>query len=85
LNKISSSTSVFTLVGHKEDELSKQIAEHITKITKRVTVVIMGLHIEKATLKDINCLIKNIKKTVDRLIKKIKLTRISSMECEKQI
>ena len=70
-NKVSTSTSVFTLIGHKEDELSKQIAENITKITKKITVVIVGLHIEKATLKDIGCLIKNTQKAVDKLRRKL--------------
>jgi len=71
-NKVSASTSVFTLTGHKEDELSKQIAESITKITKKVTVVIVGLHIEKATSKDVECLIKNTQKVVSKL--RIKLS-----------
>ena len=71
-NKVSASTSVFTLIGHKEDDLSKQIAENITKITKKVTVVIVGLHIEKATSKDIECLIKNTQKVVGKL--RIKLS-----------
>jgi len=72
-NKVSASTSVFTLVGHKEDELSKQIAENITKITEKVTVTILGLHIDKATAQDIEYLIQNTQKAVDKLI--IKLTK----------
>ena len=66
-NKVSASTSVFTLTGHKEDELSKQIAENITKITKRTTVVIIGLHIEKATSQDIENLIQNTQEVVRKL------------------
>lgn len=67
LNNVSASTSVFVLVGHKEDGLSKQIAENITKITKKVTVVIAGLHIENATAQDIKYLIQNTQKVVDKL------------------
>lgn len=70
-NKMSVSTSVFTLVGHKEDELSKQIAENITKVTKKVTVTILGLHIDKATAQDIEYLIQNTQKVVDKLIIKL--------------
>lgn len=70
-NKVSASTSVFTLVGHKEDELSKQIAENIAKITKKVTVTIVGLHIDKATPQDIEYLIQNTQKVVDKLIIKL--------------
>jgi len=70
-NKVSASTSVFVLVGHKEDELSKQIAENITKVTEKVTVTILGLHIDKATAQDIEYLIQNTQKVVDKLIIKL--------------
>jgi predicted transcriptional regulator len=73
LNKVSTSTSVFTLIGHKEDELSKQIAENITKVTKKVTVAIVGLHIDKATAQDIGYLIQNTQKVVNKL--RIKLVK----------
>jgi hypothetical protein len=73
LNKMSASTSVFTLTGHKEDELSKQIAENITKVTKKVTVTIVGLHIDKATSQDIGYLIQNTQKVVNKL--RIKLVK----------
>ncbi|MFZ2331243.1 MAG: hypothetical protein WAW45_06590 [Atribacterota bacterium] len=69
LNKISSSTSVFTFIGHKEDEIAKEVAESITKATKRNTVAIIGLHIERATKEDINCLVYNIKEVVKQLKK----------------
>jgi hypothetical protein len=68
-NKASASTSIFTLTGHKEDGLSKQIAENITKLTEKVTVAIVGIHLDKATPKEIECLIQNTQKTVDKLRK----------------
>lgn len=70
-NKASVSSSVFTLIGHKEDELSKQIAENITKVTKEVTVAIVGLHIDNATSQDIECLIQNTQKAVEKLVGKL--------------
>jgi len=70
-NKISVSSSVFTLIGHKEDELSKQIAENITKVTKKATVTIVGLHVDKATSRDIECLIQNTQKAVEKLVGKL--------------
>jgi len=70
-NKASASTSVFTLVGHKEDEISKQIAENITKLTEKVTVTIVGLHIDKATPQDIKSLNRNTEKVVDKLREKL--------------
>ena len=65
--KTSTSTSVITLVGHKEDDLAKNIAEEITRITKNITIAIVGLHIEKASLRDIEILILNTQKLVNRL------------------
>jgi len=70
-NKLSISSSVFTFIGHKEDELSKQIAENITKVTKEATVTVIGLHIDKATAQDIECLIQNTQKAVGKLIGKL--------------
>ena len=69
--KVSVSSSVFTLIGHKEDELSKQIAENITKVTKKATVTIVGLHIDKATSQDIGYLIQNTQKAVEKLVGKL--------------
>ena len=62
---------VFTLTGHKEDELSKQIAKNITEVTKKVTVTIVGLHIDKATAQDIEYLIQNTQKAVEKLRRKL--------------
>ncbi len=64
---MSATTSVITLVGHKEDDLAKEIAEDITKITGRTTIVIAGLHINQASPKDIDILISNVNKLVNKL------------------
>lgn len=64
---MSATTSVITLVGHKEDDLAKEIAENITKITGRTTIVIAGLHINQASPKDIDILISNVNKLVNKL------------------
>lgn len=63
----SASTSVFTLIGHKEDDLAKKIADDIAKITQRTTVVIAGLHINEANSQDIDILVRNTENLVSRL------------------
>lgn len=68
-DNISSSTSVFTLIGHKEDVIAKEIAESVTKTTKRNTVTIVGLHIDRANKEDIDCLVNNTKESVKQLQK----------------
>lgn len=40
----SSTASVFTMVGHKEDELVKQISERLSSRLKRNVVVTAGIH-----------------------------------------
>ncbi|MEM2896750.1 MAG: hypothetical protein QW265_02015 [Candidatus Bathyarchaeia archaeon] len=74
--KLSSSTSVLTLLGHKEDELAKPIAELLVKELKRTTVVSIGIHVESASEEDIEKLIENSMKSVKILIKKIKAISI---------
>lgn len=76
--KTSTSTSVITLVGHKEDDLAKNIAEDVTRITKNITIAIVGLHIGKASLRDIEILILNTQKLVNRLKNLIKENKFNN-------
>lgn len=78
--KTSTSTSVITLVGHKEDDLAKNIAEDITRITKSNTIAVVGLHVEKASTRDIEILILNTKKLVNRLKNLLKENRSDNID-----
>jgi len=78
--KTSTSTSVITLVGHKEDDLAKNIAEDITRITKNITIAIVGLHIEKASLRDIEILILNTQNLVNRLKNLLKENKFNNVD-----
>lgn len=69
--KISSTTSVFTLMGHKEDLIARNAAAKLARTTNSVTVVLMGIHVNKATKSDIKLLVKNAEKAVNGLIQKI--------------
>jgi len=71
-NKTSSTSSVFTLVGHKDDEVAKRISEKISKSLNRVVVVAAGLHIENADKKDIELLVLNSMLCCDKMIKILK-------------
>jgi len=68
---ISATTSVFTLVGHKDDEIAKPVALNFAKSLKLVTAAIVGLHIEKATQEDIAKLVANSSKASNQLLHKI--------------
>lgn len=49
----SATGSVITLVGHKDDELAKPIAEFLAARLGRTVVVVAGVHVDRATLDDI--------------------------------
>ncbi|WP_422447710.1 hypothetical protein [Thermoanaerobacterium sp. DL9XJH110] len=50
---ISCTTSVFNLLGHKDDGIAIPLAEEICKKLNRLVVVTAGVHIENATIEDI--------------------------------
>ena len=66
--KTSCSTSILTITRHKDDEIAKDMAEAISKDTKKTVVVIAGVHIEKATGNDIEKVKKNCRKASKKLI-----------------
>ncbi|MCL6634775.1 MAG: hypothetical protein K6T29_03270 [Peptococcaceae bacterium] len=59
--KTSCNTIVVPLLGHKDDEVAKPVAEKIVKAWGRPVVVVAGMHVENASAEDIerlrgNCL-----------------------------
>jgi len=66
--KTSSSTSILTVTGHKDDVLAKIVAEKITSVTGRRTVVAAGIHIEKATEAEIEKIIAEAQKYADKIV-----------------
>jgi len=75
---VSATASVLTLTGHKEDVLAKQISLKISKELRCVTVVVVGIHIEKASKKDIEKMVANSKRATTFLIGKIKVININT-------
>ncbi len=56
-NIISATSSVFTLIGHKDDIIAKCEAERLASCLNRVVVVLAGVHIDRASDTDIRKLI----------------------------
>lgn len=52
----SAAASVITLVGHKDDELAKPIAEFLARELGRVVVLSVGIHVDQATPDDIRAI-----------------------------
>jgi gallate decarboxylase subunit D len=65
--KISATSSVYTYIGHKEDELSKSVSERLSKELNRKVVVAAGMHWDSLKSSDI----KLITAICGRLTKKI--------------
>lgn len=52
----SATASVITLVGHKDDELAKPIAEFLAARLGVAVVAVVGIHVDRATPDDVECL-----------------------------
>jgi len=67
--RLSATSSVLTVVGHKEDEIVKPLSEEAAKKLNLTTVVVAGLHVEKASDRDIEALKENAKLSAEKLVK----------------
>ena len=70
-NKISSSVSVLTITGHKEDIIVQKIAKILSSTLNNTVVVSCGIHINDISFDDIQNLNLVIDNLVDELISKI--------------
>ncbi len=71
-SKNSATTSVFTLVGHKDDEVARPAAEKIARMLNQTVVVVSGIHVDKAKDEDIQRISSNAEQAVELLLRKIK-------------
>lgn len=67
----SSSASVMTISGHKEDLLARELSLVLSSQLKSVVSVSMGIHIEKATQEDIESIISAVTELGNELIEKL--------------
>jgi hypothetical protein len=67
--KMKSSTSVFTLFGHMDDQVAVPSATKLAEKLGEPVVVICGLHIHSATVDDINKLVINSDAVIEKAIK----------------
>jgi len=69
---LGSNSFVLPLVGHKDDEIAKPVAQEIAVNYGRPVVVVAGIHVEDASSEDIEQLTVNCWKTVQLLLENIK-------------
>ena len=69
---ISCTSSVIALVGHKDDQAAKILAELLAKETNLPVSVAAGIHVDNATSGDLAELIKNCRDCGGRLLDLLK-------------
>ncbi len=67
-NKISSSGSVYTFLGHKEDVIAKAMSENLSKKLNKKTVVIAGIHWDNLKKEEIDEILNICRRIEDRII-----------------
>lgn len=77
-SQISATTSVFTLVGHKDDEVARPAAERLAKTLNQTVIVVAGIHVEQAEDEDIERITNNSKQAVEAFLRKMKNNAVDS-------
>lgn len=69
---LSSTSSVFTLLGHKDDAVARPASEIVSQSLNKVAVVTAGIHVKDANKIDIQKLVANSRKGVKEIIKALR-------------
>jgi gallate decarboxylase subunit D len=67
-----SSASVLCVVGHKEDDLARSVALHLSGALECTVTVVAGLHVDNATDADVHILVENCNRIIERLIARLR-------------
>lgn len=67
-SKLSATSSTFTMVGHKDDEIARVASLELARELNRVVVVAAGIHLNNASDTDIQKLVQNSKRAVKKAI-----------------
>jgi hypothetical protein len=71
----SCTTSVFNLLGHKDDAVSVTLAEAIATALNCVVVVTAGVHVNAASSADIERLLQNTRRLTEKILTRLKKLR----------
>jgi len=70
-DKISSTSSVFTFLGHKEDAIAKSMSEELARRLNRKAVVVAGIHWDKLTPEEFQTIVSICKRMVKKIVSEI--------------
>jgi hypothetical protein len=71
-SRVTANVSVISILGHKDDELARPIADRIARALNSIVVVIAGVHIHQASKADIDKILNNTNRAVEKLLAQIK-------------
>ena len=66
--RVSPSTSVYCVVGHKDDELARAVASALCRKLDAIVAVIAGVHIDRASRAEIRAVLRNGERAVARIL-----------------
>jgi hypothetical protein len=68
---MSSTSSVLTRLGHKEDDIAKRVSERLSAALNKVVIVSAGIHWDDLSKEDIETIQTACEELTDRLIQRI--------------
>jgi hypothetical protein len=71
-SRVTANVSVISILGHKDDELARPIADQLVRALNSIVVVIAGVHIHQATKEDIAKVIANANQAVEKFLAQIR-------------
>jgi hypothetical protein len=80
--KVSSTSSVFTLLGHKEDIIAKEFSEKLSSALNKVVVVTVGIHQDRIDQRGIDKFIDNCDRAFGEVLRVLKKAQMSKSKCQ---
>ena len=71
--RISSTGSVFTFLGHKEDAIVKPMAEELASRLNRKAVVVAGIHWDKLTMEELEKIMSICRRITEKIISAVEV------------
>jgi len=69
--QLTANVSVISILGHKDDELARPLADKVARRLNQIAVVIVGIHVDGATSQDLEVVTCNAHAVVDEWLERI--------------
>lgn len=70
-NKLSSTTSILNLIGHKDDEAARYVSEALSSRLNKNVVVTCGIHVNNIKTEEIHTTMELIKDITNKLVESL--------------